>query len=164
MPDIEVNRELRNAMGSFATGITVVTALDNSGNPVGMTVNSFSSVSLEPPLILWCLGDGSTHCEVFRNCTHFNVNVLEASQAPVSRLFAAPEDDQFNRVDWHPDAREIPILSGALASFQCTTEQCYPGGDHTIIIGRVVDYTYRTGQPLIFSQGKYQLLGGELTP
>lgn len=158
MTESEITRELRNALGTFATGITVVTTLSAENHPVGMTVNSFSSVSLEPPLVLWSLAESANCRDIFLKSTYFNICVLDDNQLSTAQLFAEPGNDKFDKVNWEADSRRIPIISNSLANFQCKIEHQYPGGDHTIIVGRVLDFDYRDAQPLLFNQGQYQFL------
>lgn len=151
-------RALRNALGNFATGITVVTAIDSNGNPQGMTANSFSSVSLEPPLVLWCVGRDSRLFELFENVDHFAVNILHSGQESISQLFAGPEGDKFGQLPWHTGLNNLPLLDDCDCYFQCAVEHRYPGGDHTIIVGRVLDFASTPLSPLIFQGGQYQSL------
>ena len=157
---MDAHRELRNALGKFATGITVITTRDENNNPVGMTVNSFASVSLTPPLVLWCLGEASSTCEAFLRCSHFAINILRADQQAVSQLFAAPDEGHFKELPWQPGLEGSPLLGQALAHFECSMEHQYQGGDHTIIVGRVSHFEQFEGEPLVFSQGQYRTLQG----
>ena len=157
MTDNEV-RTLRNAMGNFATGITVITAVDEQGEPKGMTVNSFSSVSLEPALISWCVGQESRLFELFRHTNHFAVNILHSGQQSLSQLFAGPEENKFDRISWYPGINGVPLLNDCASVFQCEVEHRYPGGDHTILVGRVLDFSSIPMAPLIFHCGQYQEL------
>lgn len=152
-------QSLRAAFGNFATGVTVITAEQN-GNPVGMTVNSFSSVSLTPPLISWCVGDQATLFAFFQHTDFFAVNVLSQQQQPLSNLFASGEDDCFDTVTWRKGKHNLPLLDGCIANFQCQVEHRYAGGDHTILVGRVLAYACTTAEPLIFFGGKYRELAG----
>ncbi|MEH6469153.1 MAG: flavin reductase family protein [Porticoccus sp.] len=157
MTDNEV-RALRNAMGNFATGITVVTAVDEHGDPRGMTANSFSSVSLEPALISWCVGRESRLFKLFQHTNHFAVNILHSGQQSISQLFAGPEENKFDRVSWYPGMNGVPLLNDCASVFQCEIEHRYPGGDHTILVGRVLDFSSIPMAPLIFHCGQYQEL------
>ncbi|MBQ0807248.1 MAG: flavin reductase family protein [Porticoccus sp.] len=157
MTDNEV-RALRNAMGNFATGITVVTAVDEQGEPQGMTANSFSSVSLEPALISWCVGQESRLFELFQHTNHFAVNILHSGQQSISQLFSGPEEDKFDRISWYPGMNGVPLLNDCASVFQCEIEHRYPGGDHTILVGRVLDFSSVPMAPLIFHCGQYQEL------
>ena len=152
-------RTLRDALGCFATGVTVVTTLDEAGQPVGLTANSFSSVSLDPPLILFCLARSSTNVERFRQAEHFAINVLHIGQQPTSGVFARSQADRFQDVAWETWDTGAPILSGALASFECGTEQIVEAGDHLVIIGRVRRARFEPRRdPLLYFRGKYRRL------
>lgn len=152
-------RTLRDALGCFATGVTVVTTLDEAGQPVGLTANSFSSVSLDPPLILFCLARSSTNVERFRQAEHFAINVLHIGQQPTSGVFARSQADRFQDVAWETWDTGAPILSGALASFECGTEQIVEAGDHLVIIGRVKRARFEPRRdPLLYFRGKYRRL------
>jgi flavin reductase (DIM6/NTAB) family NADH-FMN oxidoreductase RutF len=148
-------RDFRNALGSFATGVTVITAVGPDGKPVGLTCNSFASVSLNPPLVLWSLVIYSPNMSVFQNASHFTVNVLGASQQALSTQFATPSDDKFAGVDWQPGLGGAPVLAGCVASFQCRAADRYYGGDHVIFLGAVEAYAYNRDEPLLFAQGGY---------
>src|SRR5215203_2238340 len=123
-------RDFRNALGTFGTGVTIVTAMAADGTPYGVTCNSFASVSLNPPLVLWSLGMFSKGLTVFQNASHFTVNVLNASQQELALQFAKSSGDKFNAVAWKPGLGNAPILAGSVASFQCRAANRYYGGDH----------------------------------
>ena len=143
-------RRFRDAAGTFATGVTVVTTLDAAGEPSGLTVNSFTSVSLDPPMVLFCLGKESATFEAFSARNGFAVNVLSASQAEVSDLFARPGADRFSGVDWVPGYAGLPVLVDALAAFECTLAHDYDGGDHRILVGTVREVRWRdTDEPAL---------------
>lgn len=148
-------RHLRHALGRFATGVTVVTTRTGDGKIEALTANSFSAVSLDPPLILWSLWRNAQSLPSFLNAGHFAVNVLAADQCDLSRHFSAPAEDKFAKVNFAAGLGGCPLLTDALASFQCTTENTVAGGDHIIFIGRVRKAAYRDGEPLIFSGGQY---------
>nr|WP_316629388.1 flavin reductase family protein [uncultured Brevundimonas sp.] len=151
-------RTLRDALGCFATGVTVVTTLDEAGQPIGLTANSFSSVSLDPPLILFCLARSSTNVERFRQAAHFAINVLHIGQQPTSGVFARA-GDRFQDVAWETWDTGAPILSGALASFECATDQIVEAGDHLVFIGRVTRARFESRRdPLLYFRGKYRRL------
>ncbi|MFT7267266.1 MAG: flavin reductase (DIM6/NTAB) family NADH-FMN oxidoreductase RutF [Porticoccus sp.] len=152
------NRELRNAFGSFATGITVITTLDGEKAPRGMTANSFSTVSLEPPLVSWCVGQESRLFELFQQASHFAVNILSSNQKSISELFASSHNDKFSQASWRSGAHNLPLLDDCACQFTCATEHRYSGGDHIIIVGRVLDFSDNNISPLIFHGGKYQKL------
>jgi flavin reductase (DIM6/NTAB) family NADH-FMN oxidoreductase RutF len=149
---------LRQALGEFATGVTVVTARSPDGRPVGITVNSFAAVSLEPPLVLWSLGRQSPLHEVFESCTHWAVNVLAAGQQALSERFSQPGTDRFADLEWKPGAGDTPLLAGCSAWFECRSEVRHPGGDHLILVGRVERFRRDARPPLIFHGGRYREL------
>lgn len=149
-------RDLRNALGAFATGVTVITAQDPLGRPLGMTVNSFSAISLRPPLILWCLSKQNTGAAVFQAAKRFTVNVLALEQLALSRQFARSGADKFANVPLRTGTNGVPQLSGCVAWFECEAETQHEGGDHLIIVGLVTRYEYAPGAPLLFSRGRYQ--------
>ena len=150
-------RELRDAMGRFATGVTVVTGIGADGGPVGVTVNSFNSVSLEPPLVLFSLDRAANSMAPFSDCRHFAVNVLGEHQAELSEAFAARDGaDKWTGVSWRPGRNACPLLADALAIFECTTETTHDGGDHVIFVGRVDHVAMRpSGRPLLYFRGDY---------
>jgi flavin reductase (DIM6/NTAB) family NADH-FMN oxidoreductase RutF len=150
-------RDLRRALGQFATGVTVVTARASDGRMVGVTVNSFSSVSLNPPLILWSLARQAASFADFTNCTHFAVNVLEAKQHHLSRQFSTPLPDKFAGVDFVEGKAGVPIVNGAIARFVCRKVKQYDGGDHVILLGEIEEYKYSDGEPLVFHSGRYRI-------
>ncbi|HRK39410.1 MAG TPA: flavin reductase family protein [Burkholderiaceae bacterium] len=148
-------RDLRTALGQFATGVTVVTALGPSGEPVGLTVSSFNSVSLAPPLVLWSLGCQSRALDAFRACSHYAINVLAANQLPWALQFAARDVDRFASVRWTPGLDGVPLLEGTLATFECINRSQYPAGDHIIFVGEVRACRHtNTLAPLLYHRGK----------
>ena len=150
-------KEFRNALGMFATGITVVTTTTPEGEPVGMTVNSFASVSLDPPLVLWSVGDHANSYELFTQTKHFAIHVLRKDQEALSNLFASRGEDKFGGLDWQIGEYGSPILPEYAACFQCTTEYTYPGGDHMIMVGRVTNFEDRGDEEaLLFFRGQYR--------
>jgi len=153
------SRALRNALGRFATGVTIVTALDRDGHPIGLTVNSFSAVSLTPPLVLWCLDNSSHNLAAFRHASHHAINVLAAGQLDLSNRFATWPVDRFAGLPWHPGAGGAPLLPGCCASFEVANEAAHPGGDHTIFVGRVERFSEAPAlAPLLFHAGQYRAL------
>lgn len=147
-------RQLRNALGRFATGVTVVTT-SAAGKREGMTANSFSALSLDPPLVLWSIVRRAPSLPNFLAAGRFAINVLHASQAALSHRFATPQKDKFEGVEIESGLHGLPLLPGALASFECRTEQAIDGGDHILFVGRVQRIRYAEGDPLIFSGGRY---------
>lgn len=148
-------RDFRNALGTYATGVTIITAAASDGKPYGLTCNSFASVSLNPPLVLWSLVVYSSSLTVFQNASHFTVNVLGASQRALANKFAKSSDDKFAGVDWTPGLGNAPILAEGVANFQCRSVNRYYGGDHVIFLGAVEAYAYNAKEPLLFAQGTY---------
>ena len=147
--------DLRSALGQFATGVTIVTARDDEGRLVGLTANSFSSVSLNPPLVLWSLVVHSPNLHIFQEASHFAVNVLGRDQEDLARHFAKPAEDKFAGIPFRAGRGGAPVLDGVLAHFECRNAYRYYGGDHVIFLGAVEAYTYGTGEPLLFSRGKF---------
>jgi flavin reductase (DIM6/NTAB) family NADH-FMN oxidoreductase RutF len=148
-------RLLRQALGRFATGVTVITTRTPDGRYEGLTANSFSAVSLDPPLVLWSLRLAASSLASFTASGYFAVNVLSAAQSETSRHFATPRHDKFEDVTFIEGIAGCPIFEDSLAIFECRTETAIEGGDHMIFIGRVVQAHYREGEPLIFAAGKY---------
>ncbi len=154
-------RALRGAFGSFMTGVTVVTALRPDGTAAGFTANSFSSVSLDPPLLLVCPGKFLSSYEVFANCTHFAVNVLAEGQEAISNTFASFKGDRFACVPHHADLHGVPLIDGAAVQFSCRTHRIVPAGDHCILIGEVADFAQSGDAGLGYVGGQYFSLGLE---
>jgi len=148
-------RHLRQALGRFATGVTIVTTCSPSGKLEGLTANSFSSVSLDPPLVLWSLQKRAPSLESFRSSGHFAVNVLGAHQHGHCQHFARPSVDKFQSVPHELGFGGCPVLDDCIATFECSTHDIIEGGDHLIFIGRVERAIYRDGDPLIFSSGSF---------
>lgn len=152
------NGDLRQALGAFATGVTVVTCCDAQGRPCGITANSFSSVSLEPPLVLWNIGRASNSLEAFLNADKFVINVLAEHQHTVASHFAKSDHRLFQGVDYKQGPGGAPILPETLGCFECSTHQIHDGGDHYIVIGLVEQYRFRSGSPLLFYGGRFTAL------
>lgn len=147
--------EFRRALGAFVTGVTVVTTIQADGSPRGFTANSFTSVSLDPALILVCIAKTASSHPVFSQTQRFAVSVLAEDQRPVSGVFASKSADKFAQVAWHARRTGSPVMDGAAASFDCETHQVVDAGDHIILIGRVVDFTHSTATPLGYCRGAY---------
>jgi flavin reductase (DIM6/NTAB) family NADH-FMN oxidoreductase RutF len=147
--------ELRTALGSFVTGVTVVTAEAPDGQPVGLTVNSFNSVSLDPPLVSWCLARASSKSGAFAEATHFAVNVLAADQRALSVRFSEVRDDHFDGLDIETGLGGAPLLAGCVARFQCEVVDRHAGGDHVLFIGRVLAFDRADRPPLLYHRGEY---------
>lgn len=146
-------KAFRSALGQFATGVTVVTTNTEAG-PLGITANSFASVSLDPPLVLWSPARASRRFAAFEAAEHYAIHILSADQEPLCARFSRDGYD-FDGLAWAADANGVPQIAGALARFDCTREAAYDGGDHLIIVGRVTSVARTEGAPLIFAQGKF---------
>lgn len=147
--------EYRRALGCFATGVAVVTTVDKHGEKAGITVSSFNTVSLNPPLVLWSIARDSLSYEVFVAAEYFAVNVLASHQQSICDRFAASGLDKFDGLGCSEGMEGVPILPDFAASFECRTEHRYDGGDHQIIVGRVLRFEDRKTDPLIFYRGHY---------
>ncbi len=146
----------RAALGMFATGVTVVTARASNGQLVGLTANSFNSVSLDPPLVLWSLSGRSSSLAVFRAGTHYAINLLAADQLEMAQRFAAPARDRWAGVRWRHGHGGAPLIEGAAACFECLNRSRYVEGDHVIFVGQVEHCNHRPGAvPLLFHGGRY---------
>ena len=149
-------QEFRAALGSFATGVTVVTSLDPSGRPVGLTANSFNSVSLSPPLVLWSLSKRAGSMPAFSAGSHYAINILAAEQRTLAERFASKDVDRFAGVTFRRGAGGAPVIEGSAAVFECFNRSQYEEGDHIIFVGEVERCEQREGsQPLIFHGGRY---------
>ena len=150
-------KAFRRALGNFATGITVISATSATGEKVAITANSFNSVSLEPPLILWSLDKRSSTLEVFRNASHFAINVLAADQIDLSNHFAKPADDKFANIEHSEGLGRAPLLHDCAAVFECENYDIIEGGDHWIFLGKVVNFEDIGRAPLLYLQGSYSV-------
>lgn len=153
IPSQDDTRGFRDALGRYATGVTVVTAPTEDG-PVGITANSFASVSLDPPLVLWSPAKMSRRYRYFRDAAHFAIHVLGDDQEDTCRRFARDGFD-FDGAAWQPGDHDVPLLDGCLARFACRRVAVHDGGDHDIIVAEVTRANWRDGAPLVFSQGAY---------
>ncbi len=161
-------RELRNALGAFATGVTIVTTIANDERspgqdqkiPIAMTANSFSSVSLDPPLILWSLARNAQSFKAFDEAEHFAVHILHSGQKGLSGICATKNADKFAEISWHPGINGIPVFDDYNTCFECQVENKFDGGDHLIILGRVIKFDNKEREthstPLVFYQGQYK--------
>ncbi len=147
--------EFRKALGAFATGVTIITARTEDGRPLGMTVNSFNSVSLNPPLVLWSLANTSFSLPAFRVAAHWAVHILAADQEELSARFARRGEDKFSGLTTDEGVGKIPLLRGCNARFQCRTTFQYEGGDHVIFVGEVLAFDRAERAPLVFHGGGY---------
>ncbi|MEO6021803.1 MAG: flavin reductase family protein [Burkholderiales bacterium] len=155
-------RALRRALGSFVTGVTVVTTRSHDGELAGLTVNSFSSVSLSPPLVLWSLALTAVSFEIFERASHFAVNILAEDQIHISERFATSGGDKFAGVKVREGLAGVPLLEDVAASFICRNTFRYPGGDHIILVGEVISYDQTEREPLLYSRGRYMGTGERL--
>lgn len=159
-PEVSLDhRALRNAFGTFATGVTVVTTIQEDGTPRGFTANSFTSVSLDPPLLLVCLAKTAFSCETFANAPVFAINILAEDQKAISGLFASKAPNKFEQCDWSPATTGVPILRDTLAYFVCDRHKLVDAGDHLILIGRVQSFDVAEKRPLGYFKGNYFSLG-----
>ena len=158
-PPIVDHASLRQALGCFATGVAVITTRGDRGVPVGLTVNSFSSLSLDPPLVLWSLSLTAPSLGAFRRHDGFAVNVMGADAKQVVQRFARPSADKFADVAWRPGHLGLPLLDDVVATFECRTESRIQKGDHEIYIGSVERYARTDRSPLVFHRGRYKTLG-----
>ena len=150
--------QFRRACGRFATGVTIASVLDPEGVPHGLTVNSFSSVSLLPPLVLICLGQAVTMIEAFRAARFFGISVLKESQREIADRFARKGCDRFNGTPWHAGATGVPLLDGALAEIECATHHRFTVGDHDVLVGEMVTAHVHEGEPLLYYASRYRKL------
>ena len=147
-------KEFRNALGQFATGVTIVTTMDED-KPIGVTASSFNSVSLDPPLVLWSLAKTARSMPAYQTSGGFNVHVLASHQDDLSNQFARPSDNKFEGVDWQKCDNGFPLLPECAALFRCRTTFQYEGGDHIIFVGEVIDFNRADLPPLLFHSGRY---------
>lgn len=152
-------RTLRDALGCFATGVTVVTCIDEGGSPVGLTANSFTSLSLDPPLLLVCVAKSAASAGPLSAAEHFAVNVLQTGQRPASITFSTRVEDRFGCTDWSEGEHGAPVLMDSLSVFECRRHAIHEGGDHFILVGEVVKATFEPGlDPLLYFRGSYRRL------
>ena len=150
------SEEFRRACGRFATGVTIVSVLDARGRPHGLTVSSFSSVSLDPPLVLICLGHAVSAMEHFRAAKYFGINILAEGQRDLSDRFARKGQDRFDGVEWQPGETGVPLLPDVLAALECAVHQRFTAGDHDIFVGEMVSARVAEGDPLIYFASRYR--------
>ncbi len=160
-PDFDP-RDLRRAFGCFMTGVTVVTTIDGEGEPSGFTANSFTSVSIDPPLVLVNIANTAYGCKVFTNAPGFAVNILASNQRELSMRFARAGEDKFAGLHWQKGPAGSPLIDDVVAWFDCEMYQRVEAGDHVILIGEVKNYQYNTHAPLGFCRGSY--IGSALSP
>ena len=145
---------LRKTLGKYSTGVTVVTSIDNDRNPIGMTVNSFTSVSLLPALVLWCIDKKQPSYSSFMNAEGYAVNILSKDQNDLCYKFASQLDDKFENVDWETSENGFPLLKNSLAWFDCKKWNYYSGGDHQILVGEVTSFDSFELEPLTYWNGQ----------
>ncbi|CAN5432495.1 flavin reductase family protein [soil metagenome] len=145
---------LRSAFGCFATGAAIVTMADDDCTYRGMTINSLASLSLDPPLLLWSIARSSRNHDAFTTAPQFAIHVLKSSQEDLARRFGSKDGDRFEGVYVDHGIGGVPLLRESLMRFQCSGECCFPGGDHTIIVGRIVDITESVGDPLVLFRSR----------
>jgi flavin reductase (DIM6/NTAB) family NADH-FMN oxidoreductase RutF len=152
-------RTLRDALGCFATGVTVVTCLNDEGKPAGITVNSFTSVSLDPPLLLVCLYKQAASALALTKASHFAINVLQTGQQPASITFSTRVEDRFGSTSWSCGEAGAPILKDSMGVFECENYAVYDGGDHHILVGQVIKASFDASlDPLLYFRGRYRRL------
>ena len=154
-PDFS-STQFRTALGMFATGVTIVTARTPAGELVGLTANSFNSVSLTPPLVLWSLSQAASAMDAFRQGSHYAINILAADQQALALLFAARGVDRFADLDFTDGRSGAPLIAGSVATFECFNRSRYEEGDHVIFVGEVEYCSHRAGaSPLLYHGGKF---------
>jgi flavin reductase (DIM6/NTAB) family NADH-FMN oxidoreductase RutF len=147
--------DFKQAVGAFTTGVTVVTTCDDAGTRYGLTANSFASVSLEPPLVLFCVDLRAPSLDGFTRSQHFAINVLASDQEEIARRFARPTEDKFAGLHWRVGIFGAPLLDRCIAPIECKFEHMLPSGDHAIVIGRVHRVKFYAGEPLIFHRSRF---------
>ncbi len=155
-------RALRDVLGHFATGVTVITTIGDNNSAVGLTANSFSSVSLDPPLVAWSLSLNAPSLSAFRQHPAFAINILCDQSKELALKFARSAPDKFADVDWHAGVEGVPVLQAAAATIECQTETRIPTGDHEIYLGRVINFKQTGKRPLVFHKGEFTSLGGSI--
>jgi flavin reductase (DIM6/NTAB) family NADH-FMN oxidoreductase RutF len=152
-PNADTSRALRNALGRFATGVTVITCNTPTG-PIGMTANSFASVSLDPALVLWSPAKASKRYKAFTEAEHFAIHVMTAEQTDICNGFAK-NGEAFDGYDWHACSKGVPLIAHCLSRFECARAAVHDAGDHSIIVGQVTRVSTQAAEPLMFYSGKY---------
>lgn len=153
--------ELRKALGAFVTGVTVITTCEGDGTPRGFTANSFTSVSLDPPLVLVCIAKTAFSLQVFCDCENFAVNILAEDQTDTSAVFASKDPDKFANANWRKGVGGSPVIENTAAWLECARHDVVEAGDHVILIGRVIDFAHSVSNPLGFCRGSYVMFGLE---
>ena len=155
-------RALRDVLGTFATGVAVITTCGHDGQPLGLAVNSFASVSLEPAEILWSIASNAPSRPAFQQHGAFAVHIMPEDLKDQTLRFANPVEDKFEGIDWRRGWRDVPVLENALATLECDVKQMIPSGDHHIVVGSVRTIDSRDGAPLVFFRGQFTTLGTAL--
>jgi flavin reductase (DIM6/NTAB) family NADH-FMN oxidoreductase RutF len=150
--------QFRDACSRFATGVAIASAIDANGTPHGLTVSSFTPVSLDPPLVLMCLGHAVAPIDIFRNSRHFGLSVLRTGQQTISERFAAPVDNRFDGIRWRRGITGVPLLDEGLAQIECAVVQRVSAGDHDIFIGQMIACSLEEGEPLVHFAREYRRL------
>ncbi|WP_251551668.1 flavin reductase family protein [Neobacillus muris] len=150
MSNQETVEVFKQIMGSYPTGVTIITTVNEEGSPVGLTVNSFASVSLDPLMVLWCLDRKSSHISAFKNSIGFAVHILAADQSELCWTFAGKSLDRFSKADWSYSDNNLPVISGALGIMECKTVQTIDAGDHIIFIGQILDINKQDKEPMLY--------------
>lgn len=150
-------RDFRNALGCYPTGVAIVTTIRTDGKKEGLTINSFASVSLDPPMVLWSILSKAASADAFRAATHFTVNVLSDDQQDLASHFATRHEDKFANcgTNFSRGLGGAPVFEGAVATFECRNEFCSYGGDHIVFFGRVLRYLHVDREPLVFHRGRF---------
>jgi flavin reductase (DIM6/NTAB) family NADH-FMN oxidoreductase RutF len=149
---------VRRVCSQFATGVTIATVLDETGAPQGLTVSSFTTVSLAPPLVLICIDHRSAVLRHFRQASHYGIQILSAAQRDLSTRFATRPDARFDGVEWHPGITSVPLIDESLASLECAIRQVLEMGDHTVLLAEVIAAEGGTGEPLLFFSSRYRAI------
>lgn len=153
IPEFDI-ADFRRTLGCFPTGVAIVTTSDAQGAPIGLTISSFNSVSMDPPLILWSLALNAASLGVFRASEGFAINILSADQAHLPKVFSSPVEERFADLEWHPGLKGSPVLSDAAAVIECRTYARYDGGDHEIMLGEVLRHRSSDLTPLVYGKGR----------
>lgn len=149
---------LRKIMGKFATGVAIATCMDEAVRPVGITINSLTSVSLDPPLILFCVSKKSGTLAAFMACENFALNILGHTQKDIAHNFSRYNHDKFQNINWKKSSNDLPVFENSIAIFECKKYACHDGGDHEIIIGEVLSASGNSKQsPLLYFSGNYKI-------
>ncbi|MBD1558143.1 flavin reductase family protein [Vibrio sp. S9_S30] len=157
--DTLLPKVLRNALGKYPTGVAIVATRTVTGVPIGLTINSFASLSLTPPLVLWSLGTQSPNLANFSDCTHFSINVLSGDQEDLAMRFASSKiENKFDGVEYHLNSHGVPMIEGAIATLVCKNVEQNAAGDHLLLIGNVLSIDSTERSPLVFHQGKFTSL------